>query len=73
MTDRLQNLERAYRASRSDVVRYRLGELIRDLGYIDYNDFRRSTADSEHIDAVEQALGLRSGSPAHAYERRAFG
>jgi hypothetical protein len=59
MGERLQNLERLFRASRSDAVRYRLGEVIRELGYIDFNDFRRSPIHIAHIDAVEHALGFQ--------------
>ncbi|WP_242126648.1 hypothetical protein [Sphingobium sp. Sx8-8] len=57
--ERLNALKRGMKAALNDDVRYAVAEKIRDLGYIDFQDFFRARPVPAHVDVVEQALGLR--------------
>jgi hypothetical protein len=59
MSKRMEALQQEFRTLRSDSARYTMAELIRELGYIDFNDFYKAPKEIEHVDAVEYALKNR--------------
>lgn len=56
MIERLQSLKQHMRTARNDATRYRVAETIRELGYIDFDDFYGAKPLPAHVAAVEQAI-----------------
>ncbi|MBA4092375.1 MAG: hypothetical protein C0494_17535 [Sphingobium sp.] len=57
--ERLLSLRGLMKSARDDDTRYLIAGALRDLGYIDFQDFCRTSPPSAHIEVIEQAFATR--------------